>query len=74
MVLENGSIYYISKDNERIKFKLIVEAPNNSPFFIKPPVREIIVDINKEQNQNLYFTLPMINDVDSNDTVSLSLE
>jgi hypothetical protein len=47
MILENGSTYFISKDEKSIKFKLIVQAPNNPPVFIKPPKSEITIDINK---------------------------
>ena len=47
MILENGSTYYISKDDKAIKFKLIVQAPNNPPVFIKAPKSEIAIDINK---------------------------
>jgi hypothetical protein len=47
MILENGSTYYIIKDEKPIKFKLIVLAPNNPPVFIKVPKSEIIIDINK---------------------------
>ncbi len=47
MVLENGSTYYIIKDDKPIKFKLIVQAPNNLPLFIQPPKSEIAVDVSK---------------------------
>ena len=74
MILENGSTYYIIKDYKPIKFKLIVQAPNNPPVFIKPPISEITFDVSKQQNQSLSFDLPMINDIDSNDIVTVSLE
>ena len=74
MILENSSIYYISEDDKPIKFKLILYAPNNPPVFIKPPISEIIVDLNKMQDQNLNFTLPMIYDMDFNDKVTVTLE
>ena len=47
MILENGSTYYIIKDEKPIKFKLIVQAPNNPPVFIQPPKSEITVDVSK---------------------------
>ena len=53
---------------------MIVEAPNNPPVFIKPSVREIIVDFDKYHDENLNFTLPKINDIDSNDKVTVRLE
>ena len=74
MILENGSTYYIIKDDNPIKFKLIVQAPNNPPVFIKPPKSEITIDLSKQQNQSLSFDLPIINDIDSNDIVTVSLE
>jgi UDP-N-acetylmuramate--alanine ligase len=37
----------IIKDDNPIKFKLIVQAPNNPPVFIKPPKSEITIDLSK---------------------------
>ena len=74
MILENGSNYYINKNEKPIKFKLILFAPNNPPVFINLPRSEIFVDVNNQMDQNLTFALPMVNDIDSNDLVSVSLE
>jgi hypothetical protein len=47
MILENGSTYYIIKDDKPIKFKLIVQAPNNPPVFIQPLKSDITIDLSK---------------------------
>jgi hypothetical protein len=40
----DGTKTYVG-GNTPVKFSLIVEAPNNSPHFIKPPPAYLLIDI-----------------------------
>ena len=68
----DGNKMYVG-GNKPTKFSLIVNAPNNLPYFIKPPPAYLPIDLLIYKDKLTYFDLPQIYDADSNNIITVSI-